>query len=109
MEKACASCKSGTGRHEMSTATDAELADCAPTIMDFHACVTRQVVLGPALCGETAGILTATRLLSECPSSVVSGHGVLSRSVTFMHDGTAEWHGGARTEASKRSGHAGFV
>jgi hypothetical protein len=34
VEKACASCKSGrTGRHEMSTATDAELADCAPTIM----------------------------------------------------------------------------
>ena len=87
------------------------VADCAPTMMTsmrVPLVASRPQCLGRRG-GEAAGILRATRLLSESPSPVVSGHGVPSRSCPFMHDGTAEWDVGERTEASRRSGQPGFV
>ena len=81
------------------------------TSMRVSLVASRPQCLGRLLGGdsEAAGILRATRLLSESPSPVEGGHGVPSRSCPFMHDGTAEWDGGECTEASRRSGQAGFV
>ena len=78
------------------------------TSMRVSLVASRPQCLGRRLGGE-AGILRATRLLSESPSPVEGGHGVPSRSCPFMHDGTAEWDGSDCTEASRRSGQAGFV
>ena len=110
-EKACASCKVWTGPPLNEHRDKCGVADCAPTMMTsmrVPLVASRPQCLGRRD-GEAAGILRATRLLSESPSPVVSGHGVPSRSCPFLHDGTAEWDVGERTEASRRSGQAGFV
>jgi len=80
------------------------VADCAPTMMTsmrVPLVASRPQCLGRRCGGEAAGILRATRLLSESPSPVVSGHGVPSRSCTTVQ------RSGMLVSVLRRAGGAG--